>query len=92
MSLYIDLTSLIYYYNESIFSKPNSRFGGNVKVEADLFKLDMGKLKTVLTHFNNLKPENDELDVNRQRTVYVGLKKLSDAVENDVVKNHCLIP
>ena len=29
----------------------------------------MGKLKTVLTHFNNLKPENDELDVNKQRTV-----------------------
>ena len=52
----------------------------------------MGKLKTVLTHFNNLKPENDELDVNKQRTVYVGLKKLSDAVENDVVKNNCLIP
>ena len=39
------------------------------------------------TSFNNLKTEIDDLDVAKLKTVLIDLKKLSDAVDNQVVKN-----
>ena len=41
----------------------------------------------VSTSLNNLKTKVDELDVGKLKTVPIDLKKLSDAVDNDVVKN-----
>ena len=41
----------------------------------------------VSTSLNNLKTKLDELDVGKLKTVPIDLKKLSDAVDNDVVKN-----
>ena len=39
------------------------------------------------TSFNNLKTEIDDLDVAKLKTVLIDLKKLSDALDNQVVKN-----
>ena len=36
---------------------------------------------------NNLKPKKDNLYVGKLKTVRIDLKKLSDAVDNNVVKN-----
>ena len=36
---------------------------------------------------NKLKPKADDLDIGKLKTVPVDLKKLSDAVDNEVVKN-----
>ena len=41
----------------------------------------------VSTSLNNLKTKVDELDVGKLKTVPIDLKKLSDVVDNDVVKN-----
>ena len=41
----------------------------------------------VSTSLNNLKTKVDELDVAKLKTVPIDLKKLSDVVDNDVVKN-----
>ena len=55
----------------------------NLKSNAD--KLDIYKLKNVLTNLSNLISEVDKLDVNKIALVTVDLKKLSDVVKNDVV-------
>ena len=36
---------------------------------------------------NNLKTKVDDLDVGKLKTIHVYLKKLSDVVDNEVVKN-----
>ena len=36
---------------------------------------------------NNLKTKVDDLDVDKLNTVLIALKKLSDVVDNEVVKN-----
>ena len=54
-------------------------------MKAELDKLDINKLINVLTSFNNLK-ETDDLDIGKLKTV-PNLKKLSDIVHNEVVKN-----
>ena len=56
-----------------------------LKVEAD--KLDINKLVNVPTTLNNLKTKVKDLDVGKVKTVPVDLKKLSDVVDNEVVKN-----
>ena len=79
------------------FSKPYESFGRNVRVELDLFnyatKADL-KLATGVDASNlaaksdlaNLKAEIDKIDVDKLKTVLVDLSKLSDVVNNDVVK------
>ena len=83
------------------FPKPKS-IGANVKVELDLFihatkvnsanlkfdidKLDIDKLKNVLSNLSNLKSKVDKLDVDKLVHVPVDLSKLSDLIKNDVVK------
>ena len=56
-----------------------------LKVVVD--KLDIKKLVDVPTNWNNLKTKVDDLDVGKLKTVPVELKKLSDVVANEVVKN-----
>ena len=56
-----------------------------LKFEVD--KQDINKLTNVLTILNNLKIKLDNLDVGKWETVPVDLKKLSDIVDNEVVKN-----
>ena len=55
-----------------------------MKVEVD--KLDINKLVNVPTGFT-LKTKVNELDVGELKTVPVDLKKISDVVKNEVVKN-----
>ena len=48
---------------------------------------DINKFVNVTTSLNNLKTKVDNLDVSKLKTVPVDLKKLSDVVGNEVVKN-----
>ena len=41
----------------------------------------------VSTSFNNLKRKVDDLDIGKLKTVPIDLKKLGDAVANEIVKN-----
>ena len=56
-----------------------------LKVEGD--KLDIHKLTNVPTSLNNLKTKVNDLDVGKLKTFPVDLKKISDVVDNEVVKN-----
>ena len=54
-------------------------------MKAEVEKLDINKLTNVPTSLNSLKTK--VLDVGKLKTVLVELKRLSDAVDNEVVKN-----
>ena len=58
-----------------------------IGLKAEVSKLDINKLVNVPTSLNNLKTKVDDLDVGVLKTVSVDLIKLSDAVDNEVVKN-----
>ena len=58
-----------------------------IALKAEVGKLDINKLTNVSTSLNNLKAKVDDLDVGKLKTVPMYLKKLSDAVANEVVKN-----
>ena len=55
-------------------------------LESNVDKLDIDKLKIVLTNSNNLKIKVDKLGVDKLVPVPLDLSNLSDAVKNDVVK------
>ena len=55
-------------------------------LESNVDKLDIDKLKIVLTNSNNLKIKVDKLGVDQLVSVPVDLSKLSDVVKNGVVK------
>ena len=46
----------------------------------------MDKLKTITSILSNLKSKVGKLNVNKLETVPVDLKKLNDAVDQDIVK------
>ena len=50
-------------------------------------KLDIKKLVNVPTGRNNLQTKVDNLDVDKLKTASIDLKKLSDVVSKEVVKN-----
>ena len=50
-------------------------------------KLSINKLLNVLTSLSNLNTNVDDLDVSRLKAVPADLKKISDVVDNEVVKN-----
>ena len=50
-------------------------------------KLDINKLINVPISLNNIKTKVDDLYVGKLKAVPVDLKKLSDVVANEVVKN-----
>ena len=57
-----------------------------IALKAEVFKLDINKLANVPTSLNNLKTKAHDLDVGKLKTVSLDLKKLSDVVDNEVVK------
>ena len=56
-------------------------------MEAEVDKLNINKLTNVPTSLNNLKTKTNDLDGSKLKTVLLDLKKLSDVVDNEVVKN-----
>ena len=85
------------YKNEPIFSKPYESFGGDINVKVDLSKYatkaDIQNVSHVdtssfalKTNLPSLKPQVDKLDIDKLVPVPVDLNKLSDVVENDVIK------
>ena len=58
-----------------------------VALKAEVDKLDINKLVNVPTSLNNLKTKVGDSDVGTLKTVSINFKKLSDEVDNEVVKN-----
>ena len=56
-----------------------------MKDEVD--KLDINRLVNVSSKLNNLKTKVHNLDVEKLKNVPIDLKKLSDVIDNKVVKN-----
>ena len=56
-------------------------------MKAEVDKLDINKLVNVPTSLNSLKTKVDDSYVGKLKTVSVDFKKLSDVVDNEVVKN-----
>ena len=57
-----------------------------IALKAEVDKLDINKLSNFTTSCNNLK-KVDDLDVGKLKTAPVDMSKLSDIVDNEVVKN-----
>ena len=55
--------------------------------KAEVEKLDIAKLVNDPAILNDLKTKVDDLDVGKLKAVFIDLKKLNDAVKNEVVKN-----
>ena len=55
-------------------------------LKADVETLDIDKLKNIPTNLSNLKSKLDKLDFDKSVPVFADLSKLSDVVQNDVVK------
>ena len=51
----------------------------------------MNTLVTIPKGLNNLKIKEDDLDVDKFKTISVDLKKLSDIVSKEVAKIRCII-
>ena len=79
------------------FPKPYEPFGGDINVKVDLSnyatKADIKNISHVdtssfalKTNLASLKTEVDKLDIDKLVTALVDLNKLSDVVQNDVVK------
>ena len=58
-----------------------------IDFKAEVDKLGIAKLVNVPTSLNNLKTKINDLDVGKLKAVPIYLKKLSDLVRNEVVKN-----
>ena len=58
-----------------------------ISLKAEVDKLDIIKLTNVPTSLNNLKSKVGDSDVGKLKIVLADLKKLSEVVANEVVKN-----
>ena len=58
-----------------------------IVLTAEVDKLDINKLVNVPSILNNVETKVDNLDAGQLKTVPTDLKKLSDIVANEVVKN-----
>ena len=56
-------------------------------MKAEVYTLDINKLDDVPASFNNVKTKVEDIDVGKLKTVPIDLKKLSDVVTNEVIKN-----
>ena len=56
-------------------------------MKAEVDKLNINNFVNFPNSLNNSKTKVDDLDVGKLKTVPVDLKNLSDAVDNEVVKN-----
>ena len=97
ISLIAELMKKTLYTMIQYFPKPYGRFGGNIKVELDLssyatkanLKGPTGTNTSNLTLKSNLaklKPEVDKIDADKLKTVPVDKSKISDVVNNGVLK------
>ena len=83
--------------NESMLYKPYRNFEGNVKIELDL-SIDATNLElkeatgigtsnfALKSNLASLKTEVDKIDVEKLKTVPVGLSNLSSIIKNEVVE------
>ena len=60
---------------------------GFIALKGEVDKLDIGTLTYVSTSLNNLKAKVNDLDVGKLKTCRKDLKKLSNIVESQLVKN-----
>ena len=85
------------YYKMSTYYPPYKSSSNNIKVELDLTnyatKTDLKNITHVdtssfasKTNLSALKSEVDKIDVDKLKTAHVDLAKLTNAVENDLVK------
>ena len=56
-------------------------------MKSEIGKLDISELVNVRTSLNNIEIIVDDSDVVKLKTVTVDMKKWSDVVDNEVVKN-----
>ena len=56
-------------------------------MKGEVDKLDITKQSNIPTSLNNSKTKVDDLDAGKLKTAPVNLIKLSDVVDNEVVKN-----
>ena len=56
-------------------------------MKTEVYKQDINKLIYVPSSLNNLKTKAEGLDVGKLKTVPIDLTKLSDVVDNEVVKH-----
>ena len=61
-------------------------------LKSNIDKLNIDKLKNIVTNLSNLKSKVDKLDVGKLLPVPVDLSKLSDVIKNDVVKKDVYNP
>ena len=99
--LIVGLIKKTLYKMSQYFPKPYEPFGGDINVTVDLSnyatKDDIKNITHVdtssfalKTNLANLKTEVDKLDIDKLATVPVDLSKLSNVVNNDVVKKNCV--
>ena len=82
----------------STYYPPYKSSSSNVKVELDYAtKTDLKNITHVdvssfasKTKLAALKTEVDKIDVDKLKTIPVDLAKLTNAVENDLIKKNCL--
>ena len=60
---------------------------GFIAFKDEVDKLDIIKLLSHPISLNNLEKRVDDLDVDKLKTVYIDLRKLSDAMSKEVVEN-----
>ena len=81
----------------SIFPKPYEPLGGDINVKVDLYnyatKLNLKNTSRIDTsnlvlksNLSKLKVQVDKIDIDKLKTVPVDLSKLSNVVNNEVVK------
>ena len=58
-----------------------------IALKTEVGKISINKLTNVSANQNNFKTKVDNLDFGKLKTVPVDIKKLSDEVDNEVVKN-----
>ena len=58
-----------------------------IALKSEVDKLDINKLVNFPTSLNNLKTKVYDLDAAKLKTISLDLQKLSDAVDNEVIKN-----
>ena len=96
------LVAIPLYKMSQFFPKPYEPFRGDINVKAELSdyatKADVKNISHVdtssfvlKTNLASLKTEVDKLDINKLVPFPVDLSKLSDVVENDVVKKLYMI-
>ena len=58
-----------------------------ITLKAEIDKVDINKPVYVPISLNHFKTKIDDLDVGKMKTFPIDLKKLSEVVDNDIVKN-----